>query len=138
MIHKGKKDAALVVTIPGAGKIQTVIAVLAVLRERWQISVTAQSSAAEEFIFDTEDGIIANWTGASNTATVARDNSASGAVYKGLALINSNIRFWQRTSTAAKSMSSDHPNLNTNFVERLVHRSDTSRGFRSPRHPRHR
>jgi uncharacterized protein (TIGR03118 family) len=40
------------------------------------------------FIFDTEDGIIANWTGASNTAEVAFDNSASGAVYKGLALLN--------------------------------------------------
>ena len=41
-----------------------------------------------QFIFDTEDGIIANWTGASNTAAVAFDNSASGAVYKGLALLN--------------------------------------------------
>ena len=39
------------------------------------------------FIFDTEDGIIANWTGA-NSAVVAFDNSASGAVYKGLALLN--------------------------------------------------
>jgi uncharacterized protein (TIGR03118 family) len=39
------------------------------------------------FIFDTEDGLIANWTGA-NTAEVAFDNSASGAVYKGLALLN--------------------------------------------------
>jgi uncharacterized protein (TIGR03118 family) len=39
------------------------------------------------FIFDTEDGIIANWTGASS-AVVAFDNSASGAVYKGLALLN--------------------------------------------------
>ena len=41
------------------------------------------------FIFDTEDGIIANWTGAANAA-VAVDNSAGGAVYKGLALINNN------------------------------------------------
>ena len=40
------------------------------------------------FIFDTEDGIIANWTGASS-AVVAYDNSASGAVYKGLGLLNS-------------------------------------------------
>ena len=40
------------------------------------------------FIFDTEDGIIANWTGGTS-AVVAFDNSASGAVYKGLALLNS-------------------------------------------------
>ena len=40
------------------------------------------------FIFDTEDGIIANWNGGTS-AVVAYDNSASGAVYKGLALVNS-------------------------------------------------
>lgn len=39
------------------------------------------------FIFDTEDGIIANWNGGTSAA-VAYDNSASGAVYKGLALLN--------------------------------------------------
>ena len=38
------------------------------------------------FIFDTEDGIIASWTGANN-AMVAFDNSANQAVYKGLALV---------------------------------------------------
>jgi uncharacterized protein (TIGR03118 family) len=40
------------------------------------------------FIFDTEDGLIVSWTGGA-TATVAFDNSASGAVYKGLAMVNS-------------------------------------------------
>jgi uncharacterized protein (TIGR03118 family) len=40
------------------------------------------------FLFDTEDGIIANWTGQS-TAVVAVDNSSHGAVYKGLALVTS-------------------------------------------------
>jgi uncharacterized protein (TIGR03118 family) len=39
------------------------------------------------FIFDTEDGILAKWSGTGN-ATMAVDNSASGAVYKGLALLN--------------------------------------------------
>jgi uncharacterized protein (TIGR03118 family) len=38
------------------------------------------------FIFDTEDGIVANWTGANN-AVVAFDNSKNLAVYKGLALL---------------------------------------------------
>ena len=42
------------------------------------------------FIFDTEDGIIANWNGGSS-AVVAFDNSASGAVYKGLALLGTNL-----------------------------------------------
>jgi uncharacterized protein (TIGR03118 family) len=39
------------------------------------------------FLFDTEDGIVANWTGA-NSAVIAVDNSSTGAVYKGLALLN--------------------------------------------------
>jgi uncharacterized protein (TIGR03118 family) len=38
------------------------------------------------FLFDTEDGIIASWTGQGNASTVV-DNSAAGAVYKGLALL---------------------------------------------------
>jgi len=85
---RGNKDAALIVTIPGAahnpngncspgcptGNVS---------------NGNGTSFGGGQFIFDTEDGIIANWTGASNIATVAFDNSASGAVYKGLALLNS-------------------------------------------------
>jgi uncharacterized protein (TIGR03118 family) len=41
------------------------------------------------FLFDTEDGIIANWTGQGNAVAVV-DNSANGAVYKGLALVTNN------------------------------------------------
>ncbi|HXY25929.1 MAG TPA: TIGR03118 family protein [Candidatus Acidoferrum sp.] len=46
------------------------------------------------FIFDTEDGTISGWTGAQSTI-IAVDNSqipsaASGAVYKGLALLQNN------------------------------------------------
>lgn len=38
------------------------------------------------FLFDTEDGLIANWTGQGNAFTVV-DNSVAGAVYKGLATV---------------------------------------------------
>jgi len=48
-------------------------------------SVTSYFSGGS-FLFDTEDGILANWTGQSN-AVVVVDNSSSGAVYKGLALL---------------------------------------------------
>jgi uncharacterized protein (TIGR03118 family) len=41
------------------------------------------------FLFDTEDGIVANWTGQGNAVTVV-DNSLNGAVYKGLALLTNN------------------------------------------------
>ena len=39
------------------------------------------------FLFDTEDGTITAWSGAANAVTKV-DNSASGAVYKGLALVS--------------------------------------------------
>lgn len=38
------------------------------------------------FLFDTEDGIIASWTGQGNAGKVV-DNSAAGAVYKGLTTV---------------------------------------------------
>lgn len=40
-----------------------------------------------DFIFGTEDGIVANWS-AGTSATIAFDNSAAAAVYKGLAVLH--------------------------------------------------
>jgi uncharacterized protein (TIGR03118 family) len=86
--NQGKKDTGLVVTIPGATGNPN-----GNCSPGCPTGTVANGNGiyfgGGQFIFDTEDGIIANWTGASNTATVAFDNSASGAVYKGLALINS-------------------------------------------------
>ncbi len=84
---QGHKDTGLVVTIPGAahnpngncspgcptGNVS---------------NANGSNFGGGQFIFDTEDGIVASWTGASNTASVVVDNSASGAVYKGLAMLN--------------------------------------------------
>src|SRR6266851_3300792 len=85
---QGNKDAALVVTIPGAGHNPN-----GNCSPGCPTGNVSNGNGAYfgggQFIFDTEDGIVANWTGASNTATVAFDNSASGAVYKGLASLNS-------------------------------------------------
>jgi len=85
---QGNKDMALVVTIPGASN-----------NPNGNCSPGCPTGTVSngngvyfnggQFVFDTEDGLVTNWTGASNTATVAFDNSASGAVYKGLALLNS-------------------------------------------------
>jgi uncharacterized protein (TIGR03118 family) len=84
---QGNKDAALVVTIPGASH-----------NPNGNCSpgcptgnVANQNSSffgGGQFIYDTEDGLFAVWTGASNTASIAFDNSASGAVYKDLAMLN--------------------------------------------------
>src|SRR4029077_9762439 len=84
---QGNKNTGLVVTIPGASS-----------NPNGNCSPGCPTGnvsngngtyfSGGQFIFDTEDGVIANWIGTSNTATVAFDNSASGAVYKGLALLN--------------------------------------------------
>ena len=52
------------------------------------------------FIFDTEDGTIVGWTLTSGTqAVIAVDNSAAGAVYKGLAIgINGQGKFLYATN----------------------------------------
>ena len=39
------------------------------------------------FVFDTEDGTVSSWNGTAN-AVIKVDNSAAGAVYKGLALVS--------------------------------------------------
>jgi uncharacterized protein (TIGR03118 family) len=83
----GNKDATVVVTIPGAAKNPN--GVCSPGCPTGNVSnANGNSFGGGQFIFDTEDGLVAIWTGASNIATVAFDNSASGAVYKGLALLN--------------------------------------------------
>lgn len=42
------------------------------------------------FLFDTEDGTISGWNGVGTNAILAVDRSSSGAVYKGLSLVNHN------------------------------------------------
>jgi hypothetical protein len=84
---QGKKDTGLGVTIPGATHNLN-----GNCSPGCSTSNVSDGNGAYfnggQFIFDTEDGLIASWTGTSNTAAVTFDNSASGAVYKGLASIN--------------------------------------------------
>ena len=42
------------------------------------------------FLFDTEDGTISGWNGVGTNAILAVDRSTTGAVYKGLSLVNHN------------------------------------------------
>jgi len=83
----GTKDTGLVVTIPGATSNPN-----GNCAPGCPTGNVANGNGTYfgggQFIFDTEDGIVASWTGSSNTAAVVFDNSASGAVYKGLALLN--------------------------------------------------
>src|ERR1700686_4038405 len=105
---QGNKDTALVVTIPGATKNPNGNCSPGCPTGNVS-NANGTSFGGGQFIFDTEDGLVAIWTGASNTAAVAFDNSASGAVYKGLAVLNG-------TSLLAANFNSGKVDvLNTNF-----------------------
>jgi uncharacterized protein (TIGR03118 family) len=88
--QNGNKDAGLVVTIPGASHNPN-----GNCSPGCPTGTVANASGSYfsggSFIFDTEDGLIVYWNGSSNTAIVGKDNSASGAVYKGLALLGTNL-----------------------------------------------
>jgi uncharacterized protein (TIGR03118 family) len=129
---QGNKDTALVVAIPGATH-----------NPNGNCSPGCPTATVSngngiyfgggQFIFDTEDGIVANWTGASNTATVAFDNSTSGAVYKGLALLNSTFLlaanfnsgkvdvFDRNFNLTSLSGSLTDPNLPAGFAPHGIH-----------------
>src|ERR1700721_3946023 len=81
----GTKDTALVVTIPGATKNPNGNCNPGCPTGNVS-NGNGNSFGGGQFIFDTEDGLVAIWTGASSTAAVGFDNSPSGAVYKGLAV----------------------------------------------------
>jgi uncharacterized protein (TIGR03118 family) len=104
----GTKDNALVVTIPAATKNPNGNCNPGCPTGNVS-NANGNSYGGGQFIFDTEDGLVAIWTGTSSTATVAFDNSASGAVYKGLALLNG-------TSLLAANFNSGKVDvLNSNF-----------------------
>src|ERR1700683_4828781 len=88
--QNGNKDSGLIVTIPVASNNPN-----GNCSPGCPTGTVANASGSYfsggSFIFDTEDGLIVYWNGSSNTAIVGKDNSASGAVYKGLALLGTNL-----------------------------------------------
>jgi uncharacterized protein (TIGR03118 family) len=88
--QNGNKDAGLIVTIPVASSNPN-----GNCSPGCPTGTVANASGSYfsggSFIFDTEDGLIVYWNGSSNTAIVGKDNSASGAVYTGLALLGTNL-----------------------------------------------
>jgi uncharacterized protein (TIGR03118 family) len=88
--QNGNKDTGLIVTIPGASSNPN-----GNCSPGCPTGTVANASGSYfsggSFIFDTEDGLVVYWNGSSNTAIIGKDNSASGAVYKGLALLGTNL-----------------------------------------------
>jgi len=88
--QNGNKDTGLIVTIPGASSNPN-----GNCSPGCPTGTVANANgtyfAGGSFIFDTEDGLVVYWNGSSNTGIIGKDNSASGAVYKGLALLGTNL-----------------------------------------------
>jgi uncharacterized protein (TIGR03118 family) len=88
--QNGNKNTGLIVTIPGASSNPN-----GNCSPGCPTGTVANGNGSYfsggSFIFDTEDGLVVYWNGSSNTGIVGKDNSASGAVYKGLALLGTNL-----------------------------------------------
>jgi uncharacterized protein (TIGR03118 family) len=88
--QNGNKDNGLIVTIPVASSNPN-----GNCSPGCPTGTVANASGSYfsggSFIFDTQDGLVVYWNGSSNTAIVGKDNSASGAVYTGLALLGTNL-----------------------------------------------
>src|SRR5580658_788523 len=88
--QNGNKDNGLIVTIPVASSNPN-----GNCSPGCPTGTVANASGSYfsggSFIFDTEDGLVVYWNGSSNTAIVGKDNSVSGAVYTGLALLGTNL-----------------------------------------------
>src|SRR6202140_4314841 len=116
--QNGNKDTGLVVTIPGAttnpnGNCSPGCPTGTVS------NATGSYFAGGSFIFDTEDGLVVYWNGSSNTAIVGKDNSASGAVYKGLALVGTNLLAANFNSGKVDVYDSNF-NLTTSFADPMA------------------
>jgi uncharacterized protein (TIGR03118 family) len=88
-------------------------------------------SGASRFIFSTEDGTIAGWSPAvdATNAVIAVDNSASGAIYKGLALAGTGAgRFLYAT---------DFHHNRVDVFDSSFHPVTTAGGFMDPKLPDH-
>ena len=129
--QNGNKDAGLVVTIPGASSNPN-----GNCSPGCPTGTVANPSGSYfsggSFIFDTEDGLIVYWNGSSNTAIVGKDNSASGAVYKGLAILGTNLLAANFNSGKVDVYDSNYnltslggsftdPNLPAGFVPHGIH-----------------
>jgi uncharacterized protein (TIGR03118 family) len=70
------------------------------------------------FIFDTEQGVIASWAPAfGSNAVVAVDNSATGAIYKGLALGGDTLFAANFHAGAIEAYDNAYKPLSTSFVD---------------------
>src|SRR5580700_7770310 len=129
--QNGNKDTGLIVTIPGAtsnpnGNCSPGCPTGTVANPN------GTYFAGGSFIFDTEDGLIVYWNGSSNTGIVGKDNSASRAVYKGLALLGTNLLaanfnsgkvdvYDSTFNTISLGGSFTNPNLPTGFAPHGIH-----------------
>ena len=87
-------------------------------------NVNGQSSV---FIFDTEDGTISGWNTVGSAAILAVDNSKSGAVYKGLAMITN--------GSGAFLLATNFRSASVEVYDINFHRATLTGGFTDPTIP---
>ncbi len=83
----GGNKVPLTVTVPPPGTTMSAVSAPTGIVFNGSTDFNVGPGLPAHFIFDTEDGTISGWNSGTN-AVLEVDNSASGAVYKGLALAN--------------------------------------------------
>jgi len=93
------------------------------------VITTGSGSAPAQFIFAGEGGTIAGWAQSisGTTATIAYDDAAGGAVYKGLALMNN--------GTANHLYATDLHNAKIDVFDNTFHKVTLAGGFMDPMIP---
>src|SRR5712692_1601014 len=87
LYNVGTGTIPLVVTVPGAGGQQgTPTGVVFNGNSSSFVVTNSAGTSAARFIFASEDGIISGFRAVGSPLVIAVDHSASGAVYKGLAI----------------------------------------------------
>ena len=130
----------LVVTVPLPGSVSgasTPTGIVFNSSSDFKVS-KGNTSGAAAFIFATEDGTISGWSpGVDPTnAILMVDNSASGAVYKGLALGgNGTAHFLYATNFNTGTDRCFRQFFQTGHTFRIIFRSDHSRWICTLRHP---
>ncbi|HEX4599586.1 MAG TPA: TIGR03118 family protein [Burkholderiaceae bacterium] len=93
------------------------------------VITTSTGSAPAQFIFSGEGGTITAWsqTVSASAATIAYDDGAGGAVYKGLAMANN--------GTANLLFATDLHNAKIDVFDTHFHKTTTAGGFADPMIP---
>jgi hypothetical protein len=104
-VYDAGANKQFVVTIPAAGGSGKTGSPTGIVFNPSTTDFALPQGSAAFFIFDALDGTISAWNPSVTNPVAVADNSASGAVYTGVAIVNNGTGnfFWPRISPRGRS-----------------------------------